>query len=252
MRDWDVEATRGGHLALGILVVQDLFAVILLVVVATPANQLSFVGIAVPVVKAIVFVAIALTLGRTVLRRIVVVTLANAPQEALFGVFATIALFAGFLAYLTGLPFEFGAFMAGAVISETAGSAKVASAVMPFRALFVSLFFVGVGMLIDPALIVKHWTVIIGIGVAFVVFRAVVWSALGGVAGLSWPGVLLFGVALIPLGEFNMVLANTAVLASGINDYERSVLVGITFFSILATTLCAPLFNRFGAAARSR
>jgi monovalent cation:H+ antiporter-2, CPA2 family len=252
LRDWGVEDTAGGHLALGILVVQDLFAVILLVVVATPANELSFIGLAIPVVKAIVFVAVALTLGGTLLRRVVVVTLANAPQEAVFGAFATIALFAGFLAYVVGLPFEFGAFMAGAVISEAAGSAKVATAVMPFRALFVSLFFVGVGMLIDPALILRHWPVIIGLGAAFVLFRGIIWSALGKAAGVPWPSLLLFGVALVPLGEFNMVLASTAVLASGINDYERSVLVGITFFSILATTLGAPLFNRVAAAARSR
>jgi len=252
LRDWGVDNAYVGHLALGLLVVQDLVAVILLVIVATPASQLSLAGILLPVFKAIVFVAVALVLGATLLRRIVVATVARAPSEAVFGACAAIALFAGFLAYVFGLPYEFGAFIAGAVISEAAGSAQIASIVMPFRALFVSLFFVAVGMLIDPAIVLRNWPIIIGVGAAFVIFRGLVWSALGKVAGLAWPSAIIMGVALVPLGEFNIVLANTAVTASGINDYERSILIGITFFSILAATLGAPLFNRFGAAARSR
>lgn len=245
LRDWGVEAGRTGRLALGLLVVQDLVAVVLIVVVATPAEQLTPAGLVLPIVKALVFVVIALLLGGTVLHRIVVSTLERAPADAVFGAFATIALFAGFLAYVAGLPYEFGAFVAGAVISEAAGSERVASIVMPFRALFVSLFFVGVGMVIDPAILVAHWPVVLGAGAAFIVFRALVWSGLGRVAGLAWPGAVLLGVALVPLGEFNIVLANTAAAASVITSDERSILVGIAFFSILLTTIVAPLFNRF-------
>jgi CPA2 family monovalent cation:H+ antiporter-2 len=250
LRDWGIENESAGHLALGLLVVQDLAGVILLVVVATPAGALSFASLALPVLKALVFVAVALVTGATVLHRIVVRMLERAPTEALFGAFATVALFAGFLAFLAGLPWEFGAFMAGAVISEAAGSEKVASIVMPFRALFVSLFFVGMGMLIDPKVLLANWPIVVGFGSLFLMFRGALWALLGRVAGLRPQSALLFGVALVPLGEFNIVLANAGFGAAAISDYERSILVGITFFSILATTLAAPLFNRFGAAVR--
>ncbi len=252
LHDWGLDGTRTAHLALGLLVVQDVVAVLLLVVVATPANELTFAGILWPIAKAALFCAVALTLGATVLRRIVRGTLEKAPPDAVFGTCAAIALFAGFLAFLAGLPYEFGAFIAGAVISEAAGSAQVAAVVAPFRALFVSLFFVGMGMLIDPALVIAHWPVILGAGAAFVAFRAALWFGLGRIAGLSASSAVVFGVALVPLGEFNIVLGNTAVGAAGMTAYERSILVGIVFFSILVTTIGAPLFNRFAAAARSR
>ena len=185
LSQWKIDETRAGHLALGLLVVQDVFAVLLLVVVDTPPSQLLVAGILWPVAKAAIFVVVALTLGGTFLRWLVARTLTTAPADAVFGAFAAIALFAGFLAFLAGLPYEFGAFIAGAVISEAAGSRKVATIVQPFRALFVSLFFVGMGMLIDPKLIRDHWEIVIGVGAAFVVFRAVVWAGLGKIAGLT-------------------------------------------------------------------
>src|SRR5579875_319694 len=241
LRDWGVERTRAAQLAVGLLVVQDLVAVVLLVIVATPPDRLSPAGIVWPIGKALVFIAVALAVGARVLHWFVTRSFANTPSEALFGAFAAVALISGFLAYVVGLPYEFGAFMAGAVISEGAGSERVAHAVMPFRALFVSLFFVAIGMAVNPVVVFEHWPIVFGLG-----------TALGGAAGLGAGAALLFGVALIPLGEFNIVLANTAFAASSMNGDERSILVGIAFFSIIGTTLCAPLFRHLCAATRSR
>jgi CPA2 family monovalent cation:H+ antiporter-2 len=252
LRDWGVERTRAAQLAVGLLVVQDLVAVVLLVIVATPPDRLSPAGIVWPIGKALVFIAVALAVGARVLHWFVTRSFANTPSEALFGAFAAVALISGFLAYVVGLPYEFGAFMAGAVISEGAGSERVAHAVMPFRALFVSLFFVAIGMAVNPVVVFEHWPIVFGLGIALFLVRALLWTALGGVAGLGAGAALLFGVALIPLGEFNIVLANTAFAASSMNGDERSILVGIAFFSIIGTTLCAPLFRHLCAATRSR
>jgi CPA2 family monovalent cation:H+ antiporter-2 len=252
LRDWGVERTRAAQLAVGLLVVQDLVAVVLLVIVATPPDRLSPAGIVWPIGKALVFIAVALAVGARVLHWFVTRSFANTPSEALFGAFAAVALISGFLAYVVGLPYEFGAFMAGAVISEGAGSERVAHAVMPFRALFVSLFFVAIGMAVNPVVVFEHWPIVLGLGIALFLVRALLWTALGGVAGLGAGAALLFGVALIPLGEFNIVLANTAFAASSMNGDERSILVGIAFFSIIGTTLCAPLFRHLCAATRSR
>src|SRR5579884_917533 len=231
LRDWGVERTRAAQLAVGLLVVQDLVAVVLLVIVATPPDRLSPAGIVWPIGKALVFIAVALAVGARVLHWFVTRSFANTTSEALFGAFAAVALISGFLAYVVGLPYEFGAFMAGAVISEGAGSERVAHAVMPFRALFVSLFFVAIGMAVNPVVVFEHWPIVFGLGIALFLVRALLWTALGGAAGLGAGAALLFGVALIPLGEFNIVLANTAFAASSMNGDERSILVGIAFFS---------------------
>jgi CPA2 family monovalent cation:H+ antiporter-2 len=244
LREWDVEDRAPGRFAIAQLVVQDLVAVALLVVTTAPAASLSVIGVALPVLKAVGFVAVALVLGATVLPRVVRRVLAHGTSDVLFAAFAALALVAAWLGYLAGLSFEFGAFVAGAVISEAAGSRMVASVVAPFRALFVALFFVSVGMLLDPRAIAVHWTVVAGLGFAFVVVRFALWSVLARISGLAFGAAVLAAIALTSLGEFNVVLINEAARAHRLGAGESQVLLGITILSIALTVVAGPFAKR--------
>ncbi|MDB5026762.1 MAG: sodium/hydrogen exchanger, partial [Candidatus Eremiobacteraeota bacterium] len=203
LREWDVEDRLPGRYALAQQVVQDLAAVALLVVTTAPAESLTLVGVLLPVLKAVAFVAIALALGATLLPRIVQRILARSSTETLFASFAALALVAAWTGQLVGLSFEFGAFVAGAVISEAAGSRMVASVVAPFRALFVALFFVSVGMLLDPHALGAHWPAVVGLAAVLLVVRFAAWSALARLGGMAVGGAILVGIAMTSLGEFN-------------------------------------------------
>jgi monovalent cation:H+ antiporter-2, CPA2 family len=234
---WGLADRRFGQLVLALLVVQDLVAAALLVIASTPADALTPVGILVPVLRAAAFVAVALLLGATVLHQLVLRIVQRAPVDALFGAFAALALVAAWLAYLVGLSFEFGAFIAGAVVSEAAGSRMVQSIVAPFRALFASLFFVSMGMAFDPLLAREHLGIALAIGVAFLVVRFVTWGALMRILGLAPAAALLAGIALLPLGEFNIVLANASTAAHTTSAPEHAVLLTVTFLSILVAAV---------------
>ncbi|HEY0395624.1 MAG TPA: cation:proton antiporter [Candidatus Elarobacter sp.] len=251
LREWDVEARPPGRYALAQQVVQDLAAVALLVVTTAPAESLSVLGILVPVLKAVAFVAIALVLGATVLPRVVGRILARAPADALFAAFAALALVAAWLGELVGLSFEFGAFVAGAVISEAAGSRMVASVVAPFRALFVALFFVSVGMLLDPRALAAQWPAVLGLGVAFVAVRWAAWSALARLGGMALGGAILVGIAMTSLGEFNVVLVNAALGAHRLDARESQLLLAIVFFTVVVTVVAGPFARRFRADAEA-
>lgn len=252
LRDWGVEQERPGHYALAQQVVQDLVAVALLVVTTTPPTSLTVLGVLIPVLKATAFVAVALVLGATVLFRIVRRVLAHAAADTLTAVFAAFALVAAWLGQLVGLSFEFGAFVAGAVISEAAGSRMIASVVAPFRALFIALFFVSVGMLLDPRSLAVRWPAIVGLGVTLALVRFIAWGVLARYSGMALGGAILVGAAMTSLGEFNVVLVNESLQAHRIDPAESQLLLGITFLTIVLTVVAGPFAGRFRDAGARR
>jgi len=246
LRAWNVENALAGRFALAQLIVQDFVAVALLVIVTAPATALSFTGIAFPVVKALGFTAVALLLGATILARAVKQILSKVETESLFPVFGGFALVAAWLGNLAGLSFEFGAFVAGAVISEAAGSRMVISVVAPFRSLFVALFFVSVGMLLDPKAILASWQLVFAGGAIFIVLRFLAWGALSRMRGLPLGAAALAALTMTALGEFNVVLVNEARAAHRIDVTEAQIILGVMMLSIVASIALAPLVGRLG------
>jgi CPA2 family monovalent cation:H+ antiporter-2 len=230
---------RPGQTALALLVMQDLLAVLMVVITTTPAEELTPGGALVPLVKAAIFVIVALVLGATVLHRIVIAFLRRAPSEGMIAFCTAVALVAAWLGHLAGLSFEFGAFVAGAVTSEAAGSRIVHSIVQPFRELFVMLFFVSIGTLVDVQALFATWPAVIAIGALLVFLRFGGWYALSRLVHQPAGTAIALGIALIPLGEFNVVLANESFLAHRLNVSEYGTAIGATLVSIVLAALAA-------------
>lgn len=248
LRAWNVENTLAGRFVLAELIVQDFVAVALLVIVTAPATSLSFAGIALPVVKALGFTAVALLLGATILARAVKQILGKVETESLFPVFGAFALVAAWLGNLAGLSFEFGAFVAGAVISEAAGSRMVISVVAPFRSLFVALFFVAVGMLLNPTALLANWQIVFVGGAIFIALRFLAWGVLSRLRRLAIGVAAFAALTMTALGEFNVVLVNEARSAHRIDAVEEQVILGVMLLSIVGSLALAPLVARFAKA----
>ncbi|HEV7180480.1 MAG TPA: cation:proton antiporter, partial [Candidatus Baltobacteraceae bacterium] len=230
---------QAGHAAVALLVAQDLIAVVILVIVTTPAPALTAFGVAIPIVKAVAFVAVALVLGATVLHRIVATFLRRSAAETLVAFSTAIALVAAWLGHLAGLSFEFGAFVAGAVTSEVAGSRMVQSIVAPFRELFIILFFVSIGTLVDVHGIFAQWPLIVTMSSVLLVVRFLGWYGLSRLVPQPVGTAVALATALVPLGEFNIVLANDSFLAKRLNAAELGTALGATLISILVSALAA-------------
>ncbi len=228
-----------GQAAIALLVAQDLLAVLILVVTTTPPAQLSLLGALLPLVKAAAFVIVALALGATVLHRIVIGFLRRAPAEAMIAFSTAVALVAAWIGHLAGLSFEFGAFVAGAVTSEAAGSRLVHSIVAPLRELFVMLFFVSIGTLVNVGALLNAWPVILAFGFALIVLRFSGWYALSRFVNQRRGTAIALGIAMVPLGEFNVVLANNSFLARRLNASEYGIAIGATLLSIIVAALAA-------------
>ena len=234
---------RAGHAAVALLVAQDLVAILILVVTTTPAQTLTPIGAAVPLLKAGIFVTVALVLGATVLHRIVIGFLRRAPADAMVAFCTAVALVAAWVGHVAGLSFEFGAFVAGAVTSEAAGSRMVQSIVAPFRELFVMLFFVSIGTLVDVRTVFQYWPAILTVGAILAVVRFVSWCGLSRLVRQPAGTALALGIALLPLGEFNVVLANNSFLAKRLDTQEYATVIGATLLSIVIAALAARLLD---------
>lgn len=243
---------RPGHAAVALLVAQDLVAVLILVVTTSPAGDLSAASVGLHLLKGGGFVIAALVLGGTVLHRVVVGFLRRAPGDAMVAFCTAVALVFAWAGHAAGLSYEFGAFIAGAVISEAAGSRMVESVVTPFRELFVLIFFVSIGTFVDVKAVAEHWIAIVAIGSAFTIVRCAGWFGLSRLVGQPLGVSVALGIALLPLGEFNVVLANASLAVKRLDQGEYATAVGATLLTIvlaaIATRLFAPRLRTLDAA----
>ncbi|WP_088345784.1 MULTISPECIES: cation:proton antiporter [Rhodomicrobium] len=216
LEDQHLAQSPTGHVAMAWLIVQDLFAVFALVVMSVLAAQGTgpvksgqiLHGIAVKAAELTTFGIIMFVVGRRILPGLLVF-IARAKSRELFslGVFA-IALGIAYLAdAVFGATFAIGAFLAGLVLSEAELSHRAAEDMLPLRDAFAVLFFVSVGMLFDPhVLITQKWTIL--------AVLAVIMAGNAGAAFLMTSLVrmplaekLLLAGGLAQIGEFSFLIS---------------------------------------------
>jgi CPA2 family monovalent cation:H+ antiporter-2 len=136
-----------------------------------------------------------------------------------------------------GLSLALGAFVAGILVSESNLSHQAAAEVIPFRDLFAVLFFVSVGMLIDPgALLVAAPSVVVLVVIA-VAGKGAVTAVLGRLRGLPARTALLTGAGLAQVGEFSFILAEDALELGILDPAAYNLVLGTAVMSILLSPL---------------
>jgi CPA2 family monovalent cation:H+ antiporter-2 len=212
--------TAQGRIAVGWLIVEDLFTVVVLVLLPTVAPLLggtvhdgasSDLGPAAELLlalgKAAVFAVLMVVAGA----RIVPWLLHQVAREGSRELFtlAVLAIALG-IAYLSaavfGVSFALGAFLAGAVVAESDMSHQAAQDALPLRDAFAVLFFVSVGMLLDPTYLVSHPLAIAAVVALIVVAKGLAAFAIVAVAGYPIRVGLTVAAGLAQIGEFSFIL----------------------------------------------
>ena len=162
-----------GRAAIGWMVVQDLVTILLIALLEPLAGDGSLAPVRLAMLRTALFLALAYVVGTRVLPWLFrTVSRLGSPELFLLSVFAT-ALLAAFLSSAVfGLSLALGAFVAGIIVSESDLSHQAAGEIIPFRDLFAVLFFVSVGMLLDPAAIAADWPALLALLVVAMVVKA--------------------------------------------------------------------------------
>ena len=212
-----------GHIAVGWLVVEDLFTVIalvllpvlaLLVVAEGPAPSLMdlIVPFAIVALKVILLAAVTLLIGTRVIP-LLLVNVARLGSRELFTL-AVLSIALGYAfgaATLFGVSLALGAFLAGAVVSESDLSHQAASDALPLRDAFAVLFFVSVGMLFEPSFVLAAPWAIAGVLLLVVLGKSIVAFAIVLAFGYPVRTGLTVAIGLAQIGEFSFILSDLAL-----------------------------------------
>jgi monovalent cation:H+ antiporter-2, CPA2 family len=269
LQDRHMVDSEKGHLAVGWLIVEDLVMVLALVLIPAIASangveaaqthdpfvdlverllnaNVGIVGIlAIALIKLAAFVGFMLVVGRRVIPAVLHYTAHTGSRELFRLAVLAIALgVAAGAAYLFGVSLALGAFFAGMILSESELSQRAAQESLPLRDAFAVLFFVAVGMLFDPMIIIHSpWQVlatvaIIVIGKAILSFMIVV--------GLKRPvgTALTISASLAQIGEFSFILATLGVGLGILPTEGRDLILAGAIISIILNPLVFYAFDK--------
>jgi len=214
--------TERGRIAVGWLIVEDLVMILALVLIPVLAGAANTGGafnlgetltaLAITVGKVAAFVVLILVVGRRIIPWILHHTAHSGSRELFRLAVLAIALGVAFgAALLFGVSFALGAFFAGMVMSESALSQQAANETLPLRDAFAVLFFVSVGMLVDPSVLwLNLWPLLATILIILVGKSAAAFAIVRGF-GQPTSTALTISTSLAQIGEFSFILATLGV-----------------------------------------
>ncbi|MFE8070530.1 cation:proton antiporter [Marinobacteraceae bacterium S3BR75-40.1] len=227
-----------GQIAIGILLFQDLAAVLLLILVPALAGSgdTPFVAaLGMTVLKGVALFLLLLGLGKWVLPRLFD-EVAKAHSEELFVLTVLMtSLLAAALTHFLGLSMALGAFIAGMMLSETHYRHQIEADIRPFRDLLMGLFFVSVGMMLDFTSLVHDWYWVIATALLLMVGKAAVIIMLVQQRGVDRETAVRSGLYLAQGGEFGFALFALAAQKGLLPAEWSAILVGSIVLSIAVT-----------------
>ena len=242
---WGQTGSPTGRRMIGVLLFQDAALVPLLLMIPlitkgaeppTTADYLQLLATSVGFVAAVVIV-------RWMLIKWFVPALARHRSIELV-VLATLVVLLGvtFATHQIGLPPAVGAFAAGLMLSGNRWTGQVDALVLPLRETFASVFFVSLGMLLDPMVLIRQPVAAVGLFAALSVVKAIAATLALRLTGLRWRTCLGAGLGLAHVGEFAFVLVAMGAETGLLTDDSIQLFVAVG----LATLLLSPMLLNYG------
>ncbi len=248
--------TERGKIAVGWLIVEDLAMVLTLVLLPALAPLLkgevangSFYALAVPVAitlgKVAAFVVFMLVVGRRVIPWILHYVAHTGSRElfrlAVFAISLGVAFGA---ATLFDVSFALGAFFAGMILSESELSHRAANETLPLRDAFAVLFFVSVGMLVDPAILMRDPLPLLVTVLIIVLGKSLAAFWIVRLFGHQTSTALTISASLAQIGEFSFILVGLGVSLALLPERGRDLVLAGAIISIMLNPLFFALLDR--------
>ena len=240
--------TERGRIAVGWLIVEDIAMVLTLVLLPALSGALEgdagaapldiAVALGTTVAKIAAFVGIMLIVGKRLIPGILHYMAHTGSRELFRLSVLVVALGAAYAAAeLFGVSFALGAFFAGMILSESALSQQAAQETLPLRDAFAVLFFVSVGMLFDPTILVREPIPVLVTVLIIVLGKSLAAFAIVRGFGYSTPTALTISASLAQIGEFSFILAGLGVSLALLPEQGRDLILAGAIISILLNPL---------------
>lgn len=235
--DLGIKNAPHSSLVFGLLVVEDLLAVLILVLFSTLAvsNKFSGVDMLMSLGKLVVFLVLCFVTGIYVIPSLLRKAGKFISDEIMLLISIGLCFLMVVLANKAGFSSALGAFLIGSILSSTIEGERIEHLTVSIKNLFGAIFFVSVGMMVDPAVIAHHWPVILVI--TLVAMLGILTFSTTGVllAGKSLDTALHVGFSLPQLGEFSFIIAGLGTSLGVISDFIYPVIISVSVITTFTT-----------------
>lgn len=248
--------SQRGQIAIGWLIVEDLAMVLALVLLPAIANMLEssdqtnvsqlMINLGITIGKVVAFILIMMIVGRKLIPWILSKTAATGSRELFTLCVLALALGIAYGAVtLFDASFALGAFFAGMVLNESELSHRAAQDTLPLRDAFAVLFFVSVGMLFDPMVLIEHPLGILATLAIIIIGKSAAALILVRMFGHSRRTALTISASLAQIGEFAFILAGLGVALNVLEPDARNLVLAGALVSIMLNPVLFSLLDRY-------
>ncbi|KLD63834.1 cation:proton antiporter [Dyella japonica] len=235
--DLDLKRERFAQLMFGILIIEDVIAIVLMALLTGIASTggLEASEAMAAVGRLTLFMAVSLVVGLLLVPRVVDYIARVSRDDVLL--VAVLGLCFGFCLLVTemGYSVALGAFMIGAIVGESQSVERIERIIGPVRDMFSAIFFVAIGMLIDPAMLKEYWLPIIVVTTVVVLGKVITCSFGTFVAGNDGRTSLRVGMGLAQIGEFSFVIASLGLTLKVTSGFLYPVAVAVSAITTFLT-----------------
>jgi CPA2 family monovalent cation:H+ antiporter-2 len=240
---------RVTELVFGILIIEDLIAIFLLTILTTIARSgaVSPTDILVTAMRLAMFLAALIGFGILIVPRAIRAVQKLGQPETTLVASIGICFAAALIALAFGYSVALGAFIAGSLVAESGHEIEIETLVRPVRDMFAAIFFVSVGMIIDPAALTEHWKAVLALTLAVIIGKVLAVTIGAFLAGHGRRTAMKAGMSLAQIGEFSFIIASVGVASGVVRSWLYPVAIGVSAITTLTTPLLIKLSNRAAA-----
>lgn len=247
--DMGLRQQRFAGLVLSILILEDILAIVLMVMLSTMAVSQNFEGgeMVYSILKLLFFLTLWFVVGIYGIPLFLKRVRKLMSDETLLIVSLALCFGMVYLAALVGFSPAFGAFIMGSILSETIESEHIGKLVSPVKDLFGAIFFVSVGMMVDPAMIVEYKYQILVIVLAVLLGQTIFGTTGVLLSGQPLKTAMQCGFSLTQIGEFAFIIASLGVSLKVTSHFLYPIVVAVsvitTFLTPYMIRLAVPAYN---------
>ena len=241
-------ATPLGHVALAVLLFQDLMVIPTLFVTGMDHHApFNWAALGLSLAQGAVAIAGILLVGHFVLRPLLHGVVKTGSRDLIMAITLLLVIGAAGATTLAGLSSAFGAFLAGLLLSESEYKHQIEIDLEPFKGLLLGLFFMTVGMMLDPVvLFAQGFVILAGLVILFVV-KAIALYLSSRIFGVARPVAAELSLLLFQAGEFALVTVGLARAVGVLTEAVAHAALGMIVLSMIATPLVGIMARRLGA-----
>ncbi len=232
-----LKTKRFAEIIFGILIVEDLLAILLLVILSTivTAKNVFAYDMLIAALKLVLVVGSWFLIGYFVVPPLFKKIAQYINQETLTIISVALCLFLVSVATRFHYSAALGAFIMGSILAETILIHRIEQLIMPIRDIFAAVFFISIGMLIDPVVIIQQWPIVLLLSLATVLGKIVITSVGSFLTGQSLTTSVRVGFGMAQIGEFSFIIIGLGLSLQAINDNLYPIIVAVSAITTFTT-----------------